>query len=672
MATAMKGMREGMKPVMWAVAVAFVASLFFVGASTMRKIIRQDQGPAVVVIDGKRISEEEFNRVYLRELRMRYRKLQEESKRALTEQEERDLRISAAGAALNQIVQRELILREARRLGLKVTDEEIADYIERNPNFKTGERFDPEVYERYVQERLGITPAEFEEQLRDYLLMERVLSMVGAAARVAEADAKAKFDEQYEKVAVEFALVPVSQEGVNPSEAEMKSYYSTHLERYRVGRRARIRYLLLDLEAERKKLNVSDADVKAYYEKYKTVHFDAGEIHVRHILFMVPPGSEERDWEAKRKQAEAALARARAGEDFGALAAQLSEDPASARRGGDVGWFTRGRMDPDFEAAAFAAREGEIVGPVKTIYGWHLIKREKDIPDFADEKENIKKLLVERTAEENAMNAAMDIKTRLAKGKTDLAAEAQALGLKVVESQPFQANEPVPELGYQRNLNAEVFTLAVGEYGSVQPLGNVNPATGEYVAKGFVVYQVSAFLEPGPAPFEKIKERVAADYKRDKALEKIRPVAEAVAANAKKSGDLKGAAAAAKAAWFAPPAFTRGTPPRETGFDAAFVLAAFRGKPGEVLGPVAGDAGYYVIKVVEKTPADPALYATRGEEFRARLVSMRQEQITSEWYRGLIARAKIENNLSAFIREIDKGQGEKGEKGHDLPSGWFY
>jgi len=668
----MKGMREGMKPVMWAVAIAFVASLFFVGASTMRKIIRQDQGPAVVVVDGKRINEEEFNRVYLRELRMRYKKIQEESKRALTEQEERDLRISAAGAALNQIVQRELILREARRLGLRVTDEEIADYIQRNPNFMTGERFDAEVYERYVNERLGITPGEFEEQLRDYLLMERVLAMVGAAARVSEADAKAKFDEQYEKITVEFAVVPAAADVGDPTDTEVKAYYSSHLDKYRVGRRARIRYAFLDLAAERKKLNVSDADAKAYYEKYKNVHFDAGEIRVRHILFMVPPGSDERDWEAKKKQAEAALARARAGEDFGALAAQLSEDPGSAKRGGDVGWFAKGRMDPDFEAAAFAAREGEIVGPVKTIYGWHVIKREKDVPDFDDEKDNIKKLLLERTAEENAMNVAMDLKARLAKGKSDLAAEAQALGLKVVETQPFAANEAVPELGFHRNLIAETFTLAVGEYGSVQPIGDVNPTTGEYNARGFVVYQVSAFLEPGPAPLERIKGQVVADYKRDMALDRVRPVAEAVATSAKKNGDLRAAAAAAKVAFFSPPPFSRGTPPQETGFDMAFILAAFRAKPGEVVGPVRGENGYYVIKVLEKTPPDPALYATRGDEFRARLTNMRQEQITSEWYRGLVARAKIENNLSAFIREMEKGGEEKGEGQHDLPGGWFY
>ncbi len=662
-----KGMREGMKPVMWAVAVAFVASLFFVGVTTLRKILRgETKGPVVVEIDDKKIGQNDFDPVFYREMRLRYTRFQRESQRPLTEAEERDLRMTTANAVLNQLVMKELVLREARRMGLRVTDEEVRILLENNPNFQSGGSFDRGKYETFVAEDRGMTPGEFESWLRDALLMDRVFGMVSAAARVSDEEVRARFDEETEKVRAAYAFLPATPDvGAKPGEGELKAYYSAHLDDYHLGQRVRIRYALVDLDKIRKTVKVSDAQVKEYYERNKTIHFDAGEIHARHILFAVPPGAPESAWEEARRKAAAAAARIRAGEDFAKLAQELSEDPGTAAKGGDLGFFGRGRMDPDFEAAAFALKEGQVRGPVKSVYGYHVIEREADVPAFEDQAEEIKQTLEEQQVEEQAITTAMELAARAGKNG-DLAGEAAALGLKVEEPKPFSAGEPIGELGWQRHLAEEAFSLDVGEVGSALPVSETGTG-GAARLRGFVVYQVTAKLEPGPAPFDEVKDRVAADWRRDRALEAVAAVAAELYRRAKERGDLEGAARALGATYGETPEFARVAPPGQLGGDYGVALAAFKVPVGQVVGPLRAPAGYYVVKVLEKKAPDAALFATRRDEYRARMLEQRRQLILADWYRDLVARAHVKNNLSAYLGAQEKGTAER--EGFHVPFG---
>jgi peptidyl-prolyl cis-trans isomerase D len=664
-------MREGMRPVMWAVAVAFIASLFFVGATALRKIIRgEGQGPMVVEINGKKIGANLFEPVFYREVRLRYLQRQRETQRPMTEQEERELRMMAAGAALNQIVQKELILAEAKRMGLRVADEEIRYLVESDPAFQIEGRFDNGVYERFLAEQKGMTPGEYETWLRDAVLINRVFGMVAEGARLSPEEVKAQYERDSEQVRVAYAYLPAAPDlQTEPTKEALKSYYSAHLERYHLGRRVRLRYVLFDLEALREKIDVSDAQVKEYYEQNKTIYFDAGEIRCRHLLFAVPPGESDAAWEAARRKAEAAAARARAGEDFAALAEELSEDPNSAARGGDLGFFGRGRLDPDFEAAAFALPEGEISDPVRTMYGYHVLKREPDIPPFGEQAEEIREVLLETAAEDQAMTLAMELAERVGDGG-DLAAEAAAAALEVGEPAPFEADGEVGDLGLQRRLAEEAFTLDVGEVGSALPVAKFGPEGGRggVELRGYLVYQVTARLEPGPAPFSEVAEAVKRDWRRDTALENVADAAAEFARAAEAGGDLEATAKDSGWAYGETLAFTRHRPAPELGGDYGVAAAAFDAAADETVGPLRGQAGYYVVRVLEKTPADPALFATRGDEYRSRLLQARRQQLLAEWYRDLVSRARIKNNLSLYLGAQAPAPGER-EDDFDLPFG---
>jgi peptidyl-prolyl cis-trans isomerase D len=660
-------MREGMKPVMWLVAAAFVASLFFVGVTTLRKLIRgEGRGAIIVEVAGKKIGQEDFEPVYQRELRLRYRRRQLESARPLTEEEERQLRLMAAGAALNQIVQEELITREAERMGLRVTDEEVRASVERDPNFRSGGKFDREVYERLLLEQTGMTPGEFEAKLRFYILSTRVEGMVGAAARVSEAEAKALFERENETARAAYAFLAATPDPASrPSPDALKIYYSAHLDRYHVGERGAVKYVFLDIGALRKKLKVGDAEVREYYERTKNLHFDAGEIRARHILFMVKPGEPEAAWGEAERRANETAARVRAGADFAELAKELSDDPTSAARGGDLGFFGRGQMDPEFEAAAFALQEGEVSGPVRTIYGYHVIKREADVPSFEEQAEEIKQLLAERAAQDQVMTAAVELATRASKSG-DLAAEAAAMGLEIKAPEPFEADGPVGDLGFQRPLVEKVFSLEVGAVGPATPVAAFDPEAGSQGLNGYVVYQVVARLEPGPAPFESVKEAVARDWAQDRALASVADAAAALYAAAAESGDVERAAKDAGASYGETIAFTRDRPAPGLSRDFGVTAAVFDAGVGDVVGPLRTPSGYYVIKVLEKKPADPALYATRGEEYRARLLNERRQFILDEWLRAVVARAGIKDNLRAFLGALEQGTAER-EGDFELP-----
>ena len=660
-------MREGMKPVMWAVAVAFVASLFFVGATTLRKIVRgETAGATIVEIDGKKIGQNEFEPIFYREMKLRYQRFQRDSERPLTEAAERDLRLATANAVLNQIVMKELVLREARRMGLRVSDEEIRILLENNPNFQSGGEFDRRKYETFVAEQQGMTPGEFESWLRDAVLMDRVFEMVSAAARVSDAEVKARFDEETEKVRVAYAFLPATPDAeAKPSDGELKAFYSAHLDDYRLPQRVRIRYAFVDLDKTREGIEISAAQVREYYERNKAVHFDAGEIRCRHILFEVKPGQPESAWEDARRKAAATAARIRAGEDFAKLAEELSDDPGSAARGGDLGFFGRGQLDPDFEEAAFALEEDELSGPVKSVFGYHVVKREADVPAFEEQADEIREMLGKQLAEDQAMATAMELTARAA-GEADLAAEAGALGLKVVEPEPFAAGDPIGELGWQRHIAEEAFALDVGEVGSALPVTEPSMRGAAGGLRGFVVYQVTAKLEPGPAPFDKVKDRVVADWRRDKALEAVAGRAGELFRGAKERGDLEAAARAFGATYGETPAFTRAAPAGQLGGDYGVAAAAFDAPQGGVVGPLRTSAGFYVVEVLEKEAADAALYATRGDEYRARLLNQRRQLILAEWYRDLVARARIKNNLSAYLGAQEKGPAER-EDGFEIP-----
>jgi peptidyl-prolyl cis-trans isomerase D len=248
--------------------------------------------------------------------------------------------------AMDQLVEKELLLQEGARLGVVVTDAELEKAIVENPSFQVDGRFQRDLYLRAVSSAYG-TAARFEERMRRDLLADKVLALLRTTARVSEEEVRQAFDNEGDRATLEFARFPLAaaREAVQVRPEEVKAFQERNAAR-----------------------------IEKHYQENASRYDLKRRVRARHVLVRVPEGAPAAQDEAARKKAEGILERARAGQDFEKLAREGSDDPGTRERGGDLGFFGAGVMAKPFEEAAFATAAGGLAGPVRTPFGWHGIQ----------------------------------------------------------------------------------------------------------------------------------------------------------------------------------------------------------------------------------------------------------------------------------------------------------
>ena len=314
-------------------------------------------------VQGETITVGDFQRRYTAQLQA-YRKAYGSQ---LSDQLLRQLGIEQQ--ILQQMVDEEAMVAEARRQGIRVSDVEVRERILAIPAFQENGRFIGE--QRYRQmlqmNNPPLTTADFEDNLRRALLVEKLRNAVTGWMSVTDGEVADEFRRRNEKVRLD--VVPLTPEAfrsqVTVTDAELAAHFEAHKETYRTGEKRRLRYALVDVDQVRQQVTVPDADLQAFYKQNLAQYTTPEQLAASHILFRI----EDKDEEAVRKQAEEVLKRARAGEDFAALAKQYSEDESNNTNGGSLGEFGRGTMVPEFEQVAFTLKPGDISDLVKTSFG---------------------------------------------------------------------------------------------------------------------------------------------------------------------------------------------------------------------------------------------------------------------------------------------------------------
>src|SRR5690606_34714522 len=273
---------------------------------------------------------------------------------------------------LRQLIDERTALAEARRLGISVSDAEVAHRIYAMPVFQENGVFSVELYGRVLQNaRTPMTKAEFEENLRNALIVDKLRAALTEWVTVSDAEVETEFRRRNEKVQAELVVFSAAALGdkVTLTDDEVAKYFEANQETYRIGERRAIKYVLVDIEPIRQKTVVEPADVERYYRENEAQFTTPEQVRASHILF----STEGRDEAEVRKRAEAVLAQVKAGRDFAALARQHSDDPSKAQ-GGDLDYFGRGRMVKEFEDVAFSLDVGATSDLVRTPFGFHIIK----------------------------------------------------------------------------------------------------------------------------------------------------------------------------------------------------------------------------------------------------------------------------------------------------------
>jgi peptidyl-prolyl cis-trans isomerase D len=590
----------------------------------------------IAEVDGREITANEFRRAYQAQLQA-YRGAYGAN---VSEQLLRQLGIEQQ--ILQQLVDQQAALAEASRLGIRVTDREVAQRILSLPAFLENGQF---VGERRYEQMLAmarppLSKQEFEESLRESIAIERLRAALTDWVAVPDAEVEEEFRRRNEKVKLEVAALPYEQlrDEVTVTDADVETHYEANKERYRVGERRRIRYLLVDVEALRARVATPERDVALYYEDNIDLYSTPEQVRASHVLLE----TEGKDDAAVRAEAERIAKEARAGRDFAELAKKHSDDEASAAQGGDLDYFSRGRMVPAFEEAAFSQEPGTISDPVKTDYGYHVIKVVDRKPATTRQLEEVKDQIAEQLALERAQAQADTLARTLAaeiRRPADLDRVATARGMTVQESGLFTREEPVLGLGMSPEVTMQAFSMEPGQ---------VSPALR--VSRGYAFIAVAGKEEPYVPALDEVRDRVREDAVRARMQEAARERLAGLAAAFK--ADFAKAAKQAGIDVQTTELIPRESPVPELGVNAAVDRAAFSLPQGGVSEPIAADNAVAVIRVVERQdPASEELAATR-ESLRQELLIDRQNRFFSAYMVEAKQRMKIEVNRETLERLI--------------------
>jgi peptidylprolyl isomerase/peptidyl-prolyl cis-trans isomerase D len=605
---------------------------------------------------------------------------------------------------------------EMSRLGIKVSDQEIRDWVygENPPEDlrryfvdSTGQfirqNFEAFLHDpdRYIRDPRGENPnygtkwlADYEKNLRQRRMQEKLQGVITASIRVGEGEVLQRYLDQFQQYNALYtafdANALVRDDSVTVGDADLRAFYDETIDQYKTEASRKLKYVVFadipsandSATAERE---IEEAASKAragtdfiqltamYSEKPDSgTTFHRGElsapvdqavfsatigevvgplkdnegyrlfkvlrekqgtdeyIHARHIL--LPLGA---DSSAARAQALALLKEARAGKDFAVLASGFSKD-GTAQQGGDLGWFKKGRMVPAFEAAAFKARVGEIVGPVRTPFGYHIIKvegrdnRERTVSVIQS------KIQVSSQTKNDQLDRARDFVATAR--ESDFATDAQQLGFEVRETQVQGRGGVVPGIGLNENITRWAFDAKVGAVS--EPFA---------VTGGHAVFTVVEKKEEGVRPFEELKESLRPQALRKKKLQMVTQMAAALRGKLA-DGDslyrvheLNPAIAVQSTGSFTLAGVIPGI-----GRDPAFVGTVSALKVGEISPAVQGMRGAYLIQLLSKSALDSASYAVQRDGIRARMLQEKRSRFFSEWLQELKDRAQIDDRRSLY------------------------
>jgi len=587
-------------------------------------------GDQIAQVNGRGVSVLEFRTAYQRQVAA-YRQAYGAS---VSEQLLRQLGFEQQ--VLQQLINEQAMVAEAGRLGMTVTDDEIRQRILAMPEFQLNGQFVGEAqYQAMLNSaRPPMTPGEFEAGLRRQLLVEKLRAVVTDWVAVTDAEADAEYTRRNEKVKVQLVHVASSAflSQMTAADAEVAAYFDAHKETYRIGERRKVRYLLVDVESLRQGIVVPSRDVERYYNENIEMFSTPEQVRASHILFK----TEGKDEAAVKAIADKVLQEAKRGAEFAELAKKYSEDESNAKLGGDLDYFTRGRMVPEFEEAAFGAQPGLLPELVKTGYGFHIIKvidkKAGSTRTFDEVKAQIREQLVgeraQRLADTRAAEVAGEIKT-----PADLDKVAKARGWKVEETGFFAADEPILALGASPQVSAEIFALKEGDVSA--PLR---------VGRGYAIAALSGRQDPAIPKIEDVKDRVRTDVLREKAGKAASEKAASVAASLKSASDF--VAAAKKAGFEAKSSelVARGAALPEIGVNATVEKAAFALSAGAVSDPIATADGTTIVKVIERQDVKPAEMAASRDSVRQDLIDARRTDFFTAYMVKARQRMKIELN----------------------------
>ncbi len=537
--------------------------------------------------------------------------------------------------ALNQLIDQKLLVNEAARLGIRVTDEELAMAIREEPAFQVGGVFDPDRYQR-VLDANRLNPEGFEREQRNSLLINKLQLLATGGHSVSDLEARAWYDWQNKEVAIAYAVfTPDTVKAVTVSDEAVAAHYKSHIGDYQTQPMVTAAYLRFGFDDFQAQVTVTDEDVSEYYRGHLSDFEKAKTVQARHVLLKLEADADAKTVETARRRADDIALRAKAGEDFAQLAKQYSEGPTRAR-GGDLGTFKREDMVKPFADAAFSMSPGETSEPVRTQFGFHVIKVEAVNPaEIVSEKmaaDRIKGILT-RDQSRQLANAQAQKAYDISYEGDGLQAVATAMGVDMMTTGPFDRQGQGSNVSSAQAFAAAAFALDVEDISEV-----VETDTASYLI------QVLEKIPPQDRPMAEVKQQVTNDLSASLRKENAKAAAEAFLSAVKSGAAWDTAAAEAGVAVKETVFFKRNAAIPDIGFNQAVSAAAFSLSDDNALheGTLEAAGGYLVIRFKAEHLPDQAQFEKEKKAVVSGLLQQRRSAAFQELLRQLKDTAEIE------------------------------
>ena len=588
-------------------------------------------------VGDQEISLFEFQQIYTRQLQA-YRL---ESGGEISEELLRSLGIDRQ--ILQQMIDGHAALAEAERLGLEVSDAEVRQRILTLPAFRIDGRFIGEASYRQLlqQQRPPLSPAQFEEEIRNEILVERLQAAVTGWVRVSDTEVADEHRRRNERVRVDVVAFRAAdfRDAVEATADDVELLFTEESSSYEVPEKRRLRFLLVDQTAIFDSLVLTEDEAQQYYDVNLSQYQTPGQVRASHILLRV-----DGDDEAVAARAAELAAQARAGADFAELAREHSQDETNAGNGGDLGLFGRGRMVPEFENAAFALAAGEISDPVRSPFGYHVIqvteKQEEVTQPFAEVRGAIENVLKRERSSSRATALARAIAAE-ATTPAELERAAAARGYELQESGFAARGEPILGLGLAQEVSAQAFAIEPGAVAGPIP----TPSGPAFVT-------VTDIQDPYVPELDEVRDQVREDVIRKKSLTLAQERATEAAEALKAADDFVAAAEEAEWSVGSSDLVPRGAALPEVGSSPSVEAVAFAMAPGTVSDVIQTGNAVAVVHLVEREEASAADLAQNRDTLRNELMLQRQSRFFTAYMDNVKARMNITIDLAVLEQAL--------------------
>ncbi len=551
-----------------------------------------------------------------------------------------------------QLVQQEVLLQEAHKLGISATKDDVIEYLQTGPTgevlYPDGKFIGDDAYRQLIDERLHESVTDFEDAIKDEITIRRLQALITGGVTVSDQEVRDTYRKQNIKIKFDYAVISADdlRKTINPSDSDLEAFFKKNAARYAqaVPEERKIAYFAFTANQVPGGVpQPSQQAIQQYYNDHLSEYSVPEEARSRHILISVPPNADAKTDAAAKAKAEMILKQLQAGGSWDELAKKYSDDPGSKDNGGELGFATRGKMVPEFDNAIFTQKIGEIA-IVRSSFGYHVVQVEERTPAHTQPLSEVQSAIVVALTRDTEATAQQNYAQQLTSEaiKNSLEKTAAAHHLDLVTTQPVAQNGVIAALPDSSQILAKAFEAKQGDPPQSAPTG-----------EGYAIFQVTGIVPAHAPTFADWKTHVLDDYRDELLPALLSQKTKDLADKAKAMNDLAKAAKAIGVTVKTSDLVGETGQVPEFGEVGQIAPQLFDMNVGAISGPINAERNGVVVKIVSKQEPTPDEIAKNFDQTRDELLDQRRNEAFSVFLSGVWNDYKKHN----LIRINAKAQG---------------